>query len=62
MLGFRTVDVPLPDVSLEDLVPKGNLNSHHEVTLGLSFVRELVWPVYAGGGRSSVDSVVARSG
>ena len=51
---------PLPhDVSLEDLVPKDNFYRRLEKkTLDLSFVRELVRPLYAGGGRSSVDPVV----
>jgi transposase len=50
---------PLPhDLSLEDLVPKGHLYRRLEATLDLSFVRELVAPLYAGGGRPSVDPVV----
>jgi hypothetical protein len=49
---------PLPDVLLEDLVPKNNLYRRLEVTLDLSFVRELVRPLYAGGGRPSVNPVV----
>ena len=50
---------PLPrDVSLEDLVPKDHFYRCLERTLDLSFVRELVAPLYAGGGRLSVDSVV----
>lgn len=50
---------PLPhDVSLEDLVPKDNFYRRLEKTLDLSFVRELVRPLYARGGRSSVDPVV----
>ena len=50
---------PLPrDLSLEDLVPEVNFNRRPEATLDLSFVRELVGPLYAGGGRPSVDPVV----
>jgi transposase len=46
------------DVSLEDLVPKDNLYRRLEEKLDLSFVRELVRPLYAKGGRPSVDPVV----
>jgi transposase len=50
---------PTPnDVSLEDLVPKDNLYRRLEEKLDLSFVRELVRPLYAKGGRPSVDPVV----
>jgi transposase len=50
---------PIPnDVSLEDLVPKDNLYRRLEEELDLSFVRELVRPLYAKGGRPSVDPVV----
>ncbi len=50
---------PLPrDVSLEDLVPKDSFYRRLEDVLDLSFVRELVAPLYAGGGRPSVDPVV----
>ena len=50
---------PLPhDVSLENLVPKDNFYRRLEERLDLSFVRELVRPLYASGGRSSVDPVV----
>jgi transposase len=50
---------PLPhDVSLENLVPKDNFYRRLEERLDLSFVRELVHPLYASGGRSSVDPVV----
>ena len=50
---------PIPnDVSLEDLVPKDNLYRRLEEKLDLSFVRELVRPLYAKGGRPSVDPVV----
>ncbi len=46
------------DVSLEDLVPQDNFYRRLEKTLDLSFVRDLVRPLYARGGRSSVDPVV----
>ena len=50
---------PLPfDLSLEDLVPHDHLYRRLQATLDLSFVRELVTPLYANGGRPSVDPVV----
>jgi transposase len=50
---------PLPeDLSLEDLVPQDNFYRRLEARLELSFVRELVAPLYAGSGRPSVDPVV----
>ena len=50
---------PLPQgISLEDLVTKDNFYRRLEATLDLSFVRELVRPLYAKGGRPSVDPVV----
>ena len=50
---------PLPrDASLEDLVPEDNFYRRLETRLDLSFVRELVRPFYAKGGRPSVDPVV----
>jgi len=50
---------PLPyDLSLEDLVPQENFYRRLEATLDLSFARELVAPLYANGGRPSVDPVV----
>src|SRR5215207_9967765 len=50
---------PLPhDLSLEDLVPEEHLYRRLQATLDLSFVRELVGPLYANGGRPSVDPVV----
>jgi hypothetical protein len=46
---------PLPrDLSLEDLVPQDNLYRRLEATLDLAFVRELVEPLYAHGGRPSL--------
>ncbi|MDP9458111.1 MAG: transposase [Actinomycetota bacterium] len=50
---------PLPrDVSLEELVPADHFYRRLDATLDLRFVRELVAPLYARGGRPSVDSVV----
>jgi transposase len=50
---------PLPlDVSLEELVPKDHFYRRLEARLDLSFVRELVAPLYTNGGRPSVDPVV----
>jgi hypothetical protein len=50
---------PLPhDISLEDLVPENNFYRRLEARLDLSFVRDLVAPLYANGGRPSVDPVV----
>ena len=50
---------PLPDdLSLEELVPQDNFYRYLEAQLDLSFVRELVAPLYAKGGRPSVDPVV----
>ena len=46
------------DLSLEALVPKGNFYRRLEERVDLSFVRELVLPLYAGCGRHSVDPVV----
>ncbi|MDQ3430076.1 MAG: IS1182 family transposase, partial [Actinomycetota bacterium] len=50
---------PLPrDLSLEELVPEDHFYRRLEARLDLSFVRELVGPLYANGGRPSVDPVV----
>ena len=49
---------PLPNLSLEELVPKDNFYRRLEATLDLSFVRELVRDCYASSGRPSVDPVV----
>ena len=60
MMGTKTRSfAPLPrDVSLEGLVPDDHFYRRLEATLDLSFVRDLVEPLYAGGGRPSVDPVV----
>ncbi len=49
---------PLPNLSLEELVPKDNFYRRLEERLDLSFVRELVRECYACSGRPSVDPVV----
>jgi hypothetical protein len=46
------------DLSLEELIPKENLYRRLHDALDLSFLRELVRPLYAGAGRPSVDPVV----
>lgn len=48
----------LEDLSLEELVPQDNFYRHLEAQLDLSFVRELLRPCYASGGRPSIDPVV----
>jgi transposase len=60
MMGAKVRSfAPLPDdLSLEDLVPKDHFYRRLEARLDLSFVRDLVGPLYANGGRPSVDSVV----
>jgi transposase len=60
MMGTKIRDfAPLPrDVSLEELVPADHFYRRLEARLDLSFVRELVSPLYAEGGRPSVDPVV----
>ena len=60
MMGTKILSFcPLPrDLSLEELVPKDNFYRRLEARLDLSFVRELVGPLYANGGRPSVDPVV----
>lgn len=59
MMGTKIRDfAPLPDLSLEELVPKDNFYRRLEERLDLSFVRELVEELYAPSGRPSVDPVV----
>jgi hypothetical protein len=60
MMGIKERNFrPLPDdLSLEALVPKGNFYRRLEERIDLSFVRELVLPLYTGCGRHSVDPVV----
>jgi transposase len=49
---------PLPDLSLEELVPQDNFYRRLDARLDLSFVRDLVRDCYACSGRPSVDPVV----
>jgi len=59
MMGFKPrVFTPLTAVSLDDLVPADHFYRHLERTLDLSFVRDLVRPCYAAGGRPSIDPIV----
>jgi len=59
MMGIKNRQFSvLPDLSLKDLVPNDHLYRRLEKTLDFLFVRELVRPLYAGGGRPSVDPVV----
>jgi transposase len=59
MMGAKIRNfAPLPDLSLEELVPKDNFYRRLEATLDLSFVRDLVRDCYASSGRPSVDPVV----
>ena len=60
MMGVKVREFqPLPrEVSLEELVPTENFYRDLEERLDLSFVREMVAPLYARGGRPSVDPVV----
>ena len=59
MMGTKIRDfAPLPDISLEDLVPKDNFYRRLDATLDLSFVRDLVSDCYASSGRPSIDPVV----
>ena len=59
MLGTKERQfAPLGPISLEDLVPANHFYRYLDRTLDLSFVRELVAPCYATGGRPSIDPVV----
>src|SRR5215218_3007262 len=59
MMGTKLRNfAPLPDLSLEELVPKDNFYRCLEGTVDLSFVRDLVEDRYAPSGRPSVDPVV----
>src|SRR5918992_1238241 len=59
MMGTKLRDFsPLPNLSLEELVPKDNFYRRLDAMLDLSFVRDLVRDCYASSGRPSVDPVV----
>jgi transposase len=60
MMGtkIRSFEPLPPDVSLEELLPKDNFYRRLEERLNLSFVREMVAPLYARDGRPSVDPEV----
>jgi transposase len=59
MMGIKArVFAPVEHISLEELVPRGHFYRHLERVLDLSFVREMVAPYYAVGGRPSIDPVV----
>jgi transposase len=59
MMGTKIRNfAPIPDLSLEELVPKDNFYRRLDATLDLSFVRELSKDCYASSGRPSVDPVV----
>jgi transposase len=59
MMGAKLRNfAPLPDLSLEELVPKDNFYRDLEEALNLSFVRDLVEERYASVGRPSIDPVV----
>jgi transposase len=49
---------PLINVSLEQLVPADHFYRHLHQSLDLAFVRQLVAPFYAAGGRPSIDPIV----
>src|ERR687884_1227932 len=59
MMGLKERQfMPLDHLSLDDLVPTDHFYRHLDRTLDLSFVRALVAPCYAAGGRPSIDPVV----
>jgi transposase len=59
MMGIKARQfAPIERLTLEALVPHDHFYRHLERVLDLGFVRELVAPYYAAGGRPSVDPVV----
>ena len=59
MMGIKArMFAPVEHLSLEELVPHDHFYRHLERVLDLNFVRELVAPYYAVGGRPSIDPVV----
>lgn len=60
MMGSKArVFAPLTNRSLKDLVPHDHFYRHLHKTLDLTFIRALVAPFYAAGGRPSIDPVVS---
>src|SRR5512142_842032 len=49
---------PLINIALEQLVPADHFYRYLDKSLDLTFVRELVAPFYALGGRPSIDPIV----
>lgn len=59
MMGSKDrANAPLVNVSLEQLVPADHFYRYLQKCLDLSFVRDLVAPFYAFGGRPSIDPIV----
>ncbi len=59
MMGHKDRNVaPLPQISIEDLVPRDHFYRHLDRSLDLSFVRDLVRYRYSPVGRPSIDPVV----
>jgi transposase len=59
MMGCKARDLlPVPALSLEELVPQDHFSRQLERVLELSFVRDLVHDCSAAGGRPSLDPVV----
>ncbi len=59
MMGTKIREfAPLPDLSLEQIVPKDNFYRRLREDLDLSFVRDLVRGCYAPSGRPGVDPEV----
>jgi transposase len=59
MMGIKVrAFAPIEHLSLEELVPQDHFYRQVERVLDLRFVRELVAPYYAVGGRPSIDPMV----
>src|ERR671922_268523 len=59
MMGIKPRSFhPIEAVTLEHLVPADHSYRHVERVLDLAFVRDLVAPCYAAGGRPSIDPIV----
>ena len=59
MMGCKARDLlPVPALSLEELVPQDHFSRQLDRVLDLSFVRDLVHDCSAAGGRPSLDPVV----